>query len=146
MRIEIDQSGKIEDTRKLTVVACANGQIRSIMISAKEKRKLIITMRALEHPRMIFVYKIFAGLIFLLIHKLKVNPVLVDREYPGHEGVIKDVLRGLFARAKQSFPSVAFFEVKKKSPAHKAALAIFRGDQKPDMIVTADDILSLFYR
>jgi hypothetical protein len=37
MKIEIDQSGKIKDTNRLTIVAYANGHARSLMITAKDK-------------------------------------------------------------------------------------------------------------
>lgn len=38
MQIEIDQSGKIEDTRKDTVLAFSNGKNYSILIPAEVKR------------------------------------------------------------------------------------------------------------
>ena len=40
MTYEIDQSGKVEDT-KLTVVAYANGKIKSVKIGSAEKQKLL---------------------------------------------------------------------------------------------------------
>lgn len=45
MVCEIDQSGKVEDTQKLTVVCFANGKAKTLLISAKEKRKVLIAMR-----------------------------------------------------------------------------------------------------
>ena len=46
MDVTVDQSGKIEHTHSLTVVAYANGNAKSLMISAIEKRKLLTIMRA----------------------------------------------------------------------------------------------------
>lgn len=70
---QIDQSGKVEDTKKLTIVAFANGKIKSLKISAVEKRKLIKAMRELDRPRKIFIFKIFAALIYLLFKNEKLN-------------------------------------------------------------------------
>jgi len=67
--VQIDQSGKVEDTNKLTIVALANGKLKSLKISAVEKQKLVKTMRILDYPKKAFIYKIFAGLVFLLIKK-----------------------------------------------------------------------------
>lgn len=39
MKIEIDQSGKIEQTSELTVIAFSNGKSATIMISASEIQK-----------------------------------------------------------------------------------------------------------
>lgn len=45
MKCYIDQSGKVENTSKLTVVAYANGKVRSLKISAVEKRKVCYFLR-----------------------------------------------------------------------------------------------------
>ncbi|MDP2951488.1 MAG: hypothetical protein Q8N55_03840 [bacterium] len=63
----------MEDTCKLTVVCFANGKEKTLLITAKEKCKLFITMRELDRPYKNFVFKIFAGLIFLLIKGEKIE-------------------------------------------------------------------------
>ena len=63
MRIEIDQSGKIENTNKNTIIAFSNNKFKSIFISAKDKREIQKFFRRIGKPR-IFVYKTFAILIF----------------------------------------------------------------------------------
>ena len=40
MKIEIDQSGKVEETNKPTVIGFSNSLQRTILITAKEKQKL----------------------------------------------------------------------------------------------------------
>ncbi len=145
MKVYIDQSGKIENTGKLTVVAYANGKVRSLKISAVEKRKLLAVMKRLDKQSATCVYKVFAALVFLLIKGQRISEVVVDKEYPGHEGTIKNVLKNLFEKGNLVFPEIGFTEITKKSPAHKAAISVYRGENKPDLTVKAGNILGLFF-
>ena len=66
MTYQIDQSGKIEDTSKPTVLAMTNGQTYSILIPAKTKREIQEIYRRLGLTRF-YIYEIFSlGLYFLL--------------------------------------------------------------------------------
>lgn len=65
MRIEIDQSGKIEDTSKHTFLAFSNTQHSVLKISAVEKRKLQKYFRDKGKAK-IFIYLTFASLVILL--------------------------------------------------------------------------------
>ena len=67
MTYEIDQSGKVEDTNKLTFVAYANGKIKSIKIGGAEKQKLLLVMRALDYSKRNYLYRIFAALVYFLL-------------------------------------------------------------------------------
>lgn len=144
MKVYIDQSGKVENTSKLTVVAYANGKVKSVQISAVEKRKLLAVMKRLD-SNTIYVYKIFAALIFLLLRRQRISDVVIDKEYPGHEGVIKNVLKNLFEKNNLVFPDINFSEITKKNPAHKAAISVYRGEEKPSLVVKTEDILDLFF-
>lgn len=143
--IYIDQSGKIEDTKKLTIIAYANGKTKALKISAVEKRRLIKIMRILDSPKKAFVLKVFAGLIFLLLKDEKVDEIIIDKEYPRHEATIKVILLQLFVKTKLKKPEINFDLIGKKSPVHKLAIETFRGKMKPDLIVKATEILKLFY-
>src|SRR3990167_8219729 len=94
MRIEIDQSGKLEYTSKPTVVGFANGKCESIIISASEKQKLLKKAYKINRPKVYrYKYKVFAILIYLLIKNEKLlNYLTIDREYPGQENLIKSYL------------------------------------------------------
>ena len=146
MKYQIDQSGKIEDTNKLTIVAFANGKTRTLKISGVEKQKLIRSIRVLDYPKKTFIYKIFSGLIFLLLNDQKVEEVIIDREYPGHEATVKVILTQLFTKFGKKKPEIEFTEITKKSLAHKIALETFRGKRKPDLVVKAEEVLRLFYQ
>lgn len=144
MVCEIDQSGKVEDTRKLTVVCFANGKAKTLLISATEKRKVLIAMREADRLRSNFIFRIFAGLIFLLIREEKIDSLVIDREYPGHETVIRNVLLSLFDKNKIKSPKIFFGQIGKKSQAHQEAIATFQGKRKADIEVVANDVLSIF--
>ena len=95
MHIEIDQSGKVEQTGKTTVIAYANGSSRSLRISAAEKQKLIRILKENKHPKTTYVYTIFATLIFALLQGARVSDedyVIIDKEYPGQEPTIKNFI------------------------------------------------------
>ncbi|MFH1713422.1 MAG: hypothetical protein ABH896_04565 [Candidatus Jacksonbacteria bacterium] len=146
MQYQIDQSGKIEDTSRLTIVAFANGKAKSLKISAVEKQKLIKIIRMAEYPKKSFVFKIFAALIFLLIKDEVVRSVVIDKEYLGNEMTIKNIILQLFRRVKLKEPEIDFDLIGKKSKAHQIAIDVFRGKRKPDMVVEAQDILAIFYK
>lgn len=146
MRVEIDQSGKVEDTNRLTVVVFCNGKVKSLKISVVEKRKILESMKLQGYPKRTFVYKVFAGLIFLLIKNEKFNEVYIDKEYFGNESTIKNILIQLFQKYSIKPPGIGFKSVGKQSQAHKIAIDIFRGRRKADVIVESKTILKLFFK
>ena len=93
MNIEIDQSGKVENTSKNTIIAFSNDIFGSIFITAKDKREIQKIFRKIGKSR-IFVYRLFSILIFLLIkdHLKRIDQIIIDEEYPGKENLIKNYL------------------------------------------------------
>ena len=146
MTYQIDQSGKVEDTNKLTVVAYANGKIKSVKIGSVEKQKLLTAMRTLDHPKRNYVYKIFAALIYFLLADESVDSVVIDHEYTGHEESIIGILTQLLHKNSKNIPTIRFGYVGKSSPAHQAALDVFRDKKEADIIVNAKEVLGLLYR
>lgn len=143
-KYEIDQSGKIEHTSSMTVIALANATFsKTIKITAVEKRKLIKAMIQLKRPHTTYVYHIFSTLIFILLSDKKIYNVLIDIEYPGHNASIKEKILQLLQRGDKKVPEIEFGLVGKKSFAHKAALAVFQKKQEADVIVKAEDIVGI---
>lgn len=143
MRIQIDQSGKIEDTTSDTVLAFCDGKTRSILIGKKEKRGLQEFFRR-AHKGKIFVSKTFAILIFLLIKNdlQRIQHISIDLEYPGRDYLIKDyLLREI--RQFRSFDKrdIDFIKIGRKAKAHEVAINVFRKRKKPDVIVIKEDIV-----
>jgi len=145
MKCYIDQSGKVENTSKLTVVAYANGKAKILLISSKEKRKLITILKRLDYPNKVYIYKIFAGLVFLLVRGERPVEMVIDNEYPGYGPLIKDIVLKLYIRYKLEKPSIDFESIGKNNLAHKVAIEAYRGKTKADLKVKAEDVLRLFY-
>jgi len=144
MRIEIDQSGKIEDTNKDTVVAFSNNIFGSVLIQARDKREIQKIFRRIGKSR-IFIYKLFAILIFLAIkkHIKEIDQITIDIEYPKWEHLIKDYLLKEIRRVKPDFDAedISFKAIGKKSKAHSLAYNVFQGKTKPGLEVKFRNIL-----
>ena len=144
MKIEIDQSGKIENTSKDTVIAFSDGIRKAIRISSNDKREIQAIFRRIGKPR-IFIYKLFAILIFLLIrdHLKELDEVVIDEEYSGQESLIKTYLAQEIRKAAPSFDLqlISFGRVGKKSGAHLRASQVARRKRDADMQVTTKDVL-----
>ncbi|HRK68220.1 MAG TPA: hypothetical protein PKY73_11765, partial [Hyphomonas sp.] len=70
---------------------------------------------------------------------------IIDVEYPGHGDTIRRYLLNLLRRDGLVIHKerITFDYVGKSSPAHNMALATFRGEQKPDKVLTAATLLDL---
>lgn len=150
MRVEVDQSGKIELTQKPTVVAMANGRRYSIRIAAQAKRDVFKELEKRYPTRSPTTHKllIFATLLYLLLrnHIKTLDTVIVDVEYQGHMSKVKEHLLNLFRRHRiEVAPEVIDYRpIGKKSPAHDLAIKAFRGKVLPDKEVTAEEVLAEF--
>ena len=91
----IDQSGKIEDTAKDTVLAAVNENDTAVILSAKDKRRLQENFRILGKPQL-FVDAVFAAVLHFLVKKLtRQGRICVDIEYPGHTKIIEKIVNQL---------------------------------------------------
>ncbi|HCA67003.1 MAG: hypothetical protein UW39_C0005G0033 [Parcubacteria group bacterium GW2011_GWC2_44_17] len=147
MRIEIDQSGKIEDTARNTVIAFSNTDRKSICISSADKRTLQKIFRQ-KGKHKVFVYQLFALLIFLLIKSglRGYDSIIIDVEYEGKESLIKSFLVRYCSCNNAHFDKtiVQFRRIGKGSPAHAYALDVLRRKRAPDTTATIEEILPYF--
>lgn len=145
MQIYIDQSGKIEYTNKDTVIAYANKKQKSLLIKAKDKRKIKEIFREAGKPY-IFVYKTFAILIYLLIKKdlPKIQRIVIDKEYAGKEPLIKDFLLQIIRKKSKTLidkEDIYFKQIGRKNNAHKKAINTYQGKDKADILVNCKNVL-----
>lgn len=147
MRVEIDQSGKIGDTKIATVLAFSNGESFSIYLPATDKRKLIRVLRTPENSRVIY-FQMFAALVYLLIKDFiyKCAIIYIDIEYEGREDQIKVYLLNIFKKFSQAINPdlISFMHIGKKSGAHIKALEAFRDKSKAGRIITVEEVLGIF--
>jgi len=146
MRIEIDQSGKIENTSKNTVVSFSNGKFKSIFISARDKREIQDFFRRIGKPKM-FIYRTFAILIFLLIkNNLKeIDEIIIDKEYPGKSSLIRNFILRETREINPRFSeeNIEFQRIGKKSRAHFLAYGVAIEKRVPDIKVGAKEIFRI---
>ncbi|MAG44594.1 hypothetical protein CL633_01765 [bacterium] len=83
-------------------LAIANDIEYAVRIPAKVKRKLQAIFR--EQGRMrVFTYRVFsAGIVLLIKDNLrKLNDIVIDREYMGHENFIKDMILKMLKKMRR---------------------------------------------
>ncbi len=144
MHVMVDQSGKIEDTARPTIVAYSNGHTLSLKVEARVKRQLQEHFRRRGEIHL-FIYRTFAALLFLLLRRdiRKINRLVIDEEYPGHETLIKDVILGLLRRHRLPEPSIEFKRIGNRPRVHYAAYNVFAGKKTQDILIRLEDILNL---
>ena len=145
MHIEVDQSGKVEDTATDTVIAFSNEEKRAILIPAAVKRSCLQELRRDgKTGKSIYRRMFVVGLFFLLKDRVKKGDlVTVDIEYIGHSRMIKEHLLGLLTSAgvKLGSDNIRFERIGRKSPAHDKAFYTHRGDVEADKIISEEDLL-----
>lgn len=146
MQVEIDQSGKIGDTKLVTVLAFSNHKSYSIYLSATTKRKLIQTLRTPENSR-VFYFRVFAILLFILLKDFldKIQSIYIDQEYLGHEGDIQAYLIDVAQKSGVTIDPqiIHFIRIGKDSNAHILAITCFR-KKKGDKTVSYTVISNYF--
>jgi len=122
MKYQIDQSGKIEQTEKTTVLAAVNGEPKAIVLPAKEKRRLQELFRRVGAPAL-FVDTTFATMLYLLIQDLikKTTNFIIDIEYPGRTKVIEDMISRLTPKKL----TISWKLIGKASKAHDFAYKVY---------------------
>lgn len=148
MRVEVDQSGRIEYTKEDTVLAFSDSIHFSILIPATAKRRCVRELRDRSLSGPTLYTQLFATALFLLLknHIKKISQVVIDVEYKGKEVQIKEHLLHLFRRYNLPVDTdkIDFDWIGKKSPAHILALEALRGDRDPDLTVTEGQLLREF--
>lgn len=144
MKIEIDQSGKLENTNVTTAVAFSSGKNKSIIISSREKIRLQRHFRDVGKRR-IYIYFSFSAMIFLLLKgERNIEEIIIDTEYPGQSHLIKSFLMQMFDSSHRDIDKrqIRFCQIGRVSKAHKVAIDSYRS-KRGDLRVKAEDIINL---
>ena len=147
MRLHVDQSSKVEQTNKPTVVAYSNEEQRALLAPARVKREILARLRRRGHESKAAVLMVFAALLALLLRDLveQAATILIDDEYTGQQPAIKSRLLFYLERSGvMMLPDVLQFgHIGKASPAHTLAIAVYRGKRAPDHRVTSEELWAL---
>lgn len=143
MKVLIDQSGKIENTSKDTVIAFSDSKTYSIKIPAKVKRQAQKMFKTQGAPKL-FIYRTFAAGVFFLIREFlnEITDVVIDIEYPGKEKLIRDIILEFIRKNNLLEPDISFARIGRKPKVHYAAYDVFSKKKKPDKILSFEELFS----
>lgn len=141
MGYQVDQSGKVEQTNKDTVIAYSNGTQYAIVIPRKLKRKLQEVFRVHGFTTLFIYYLFSVGLFYLLKNLKQENTVVVDTEYPGKDRIIKQFVLALLEANRSPRHNISFARIGNRPPAHYAAKDVFDKKKKPGRILLLIDII-----
>ncbi|MBM4466854.1 MAG: hypothetical protein FJ014_15100 [Chloroflexi bacterium] len=145
--VQIDQSGKMNSLARDTVLAFSNDTQHVIRIPAAVKRNLVQHFRQKGKSKTRAVMLLFSAALFLLLRDSleRIDQIVIDVEYEGYEDEIKGWLLSRIHQVDPGFDKarVRFQRVGKKSPAHQRALAVLRGQEPPNQVITEQAMLSV---
>lgn len=141
MHIEVDQSGKIEQLNKDSVIAFSNKNQYSVLIPKEVKREVFKTYKGkVKELR----YRLFCiGVYFCLRDYIKEKELItICCEYVGKENLIKSFLLDYL---RKDYPAVdpkiiRFGEIGKNSNAHAVAIDVYRGNRRPNKILSLSEV------
>lgn len=143
MRIEIDQSGKIEDYLD-TVVAFRNKEQYTVLLQREIKTQILNKYRNKYKD---IRYRLLAILIYHCIKNYldKVQLIIIDDEYEKRGIDIKKHLLRLIWKDYPNFDKklIKFSRIGKMSNAHRLAYQTFIGKLAPNKILTKKEVEDL---
>ena len=145
MIIEINQSNKIEQTNKDSIIGLANEETFTVLLKRKIKRRLQEDFRKRGRPRL-FVYRTFIASVVLLIKyaKLKnISKIVIDLEYFGKDKLLKSIFLEMWNRFFSEIPEISFERVGKKSKVHDICYFTMKGKYKPNKVLEYKEIKRL---
>lgn len=131
--VYVDQSGKVEQTNRDTVVAATNSRSAVVIIRSREKQRLYRYIAA--HRRKNLYLRVFAYAVFRAIENM-IAPdirIVIDPEYYGKEHTIREMLLDLAAGKPDPLnpKRIVFERVGRRSKAH--ALSVL--EAKPGRVI-----------
>ena len=144
---EVDQSIKVNDLARDSVLAIANGISFAIVIPASVKRALMEHLREKGKSRTaIAVFSFSLGLYLLLKNVVRsVDQIMIDVEYMGREPEIKNTLVSYLRRDDPGFDAtrILFGHIGKQSRAHHLAIEIARRRRTPNRRISEAEIFGV---
>ena len=148
MRIEINQSIKIEQTNKDTIIGLSDKTTFTILINRRTKRKLQEEFRKQGKPRL-FVYRTFIAGVILAFRYAKIKnlfKIVIDEEYYGKDKMLKSMFLEMWSRFFREIPEVSFEKIGKKSKVHNVCYLVMKGRNKADKVIGFEELRRLALR
>lgn len=143
MRVEVDQSGRVEDLTMNTVVGLSNDHTSSVFVSAGTKREIVKFLKS-KISSSDYAPLFFSILIFFLLREEKLKTVLVDEEYTGKDEYISGIVKGFFENSKKHCPEIIFGRIGKHSRAHALVIGIHRTKGRGSVKINLSQVVKLF--
>lgn len=140
MATSIDQSGKIENTSKATILCLSNDKWDAVLIPSKVKRQIQEMFKRNGKIRNFIFFTFAASLALLIRRNNHLKHVVIDREYFGKEAIIKNILLRML-KNKKSPPNIVFSNIGKRAMAHNRAYAIAIGKLRTKKTLSLNEIL-----
>lgn len=141
---EVDQSGKVELLSVNTIIACSNERQYSIKILKKIKQEIYYNYKNKIKQ---LKYKLFCIGVYYCIEKFLKKPqlIMIDDEYHGRNNLVKSILVSYIRRKYKDFDErlIQFRNIGKNSNAHHVAIETFRGEHKPNDVLTEKQVWRL---
>lgn len=146
MKVQIDQSIKIEDTSRDTIIAFSNDIVSTVLIPRKVKRQLQEAFRENNKPHL-FVYRTFAAGIVLLIKNYlrEIDTLIIDQEYIGREKLIEDMVLEMLKRLRRKQPQIYFRKIGRKSNAHNISYLTMKRKIRPNAVLKLKEFKALSF-
>ena len=141
MRIEIDQSGKIEQLNSDTCIACSNEDNYCVVIPKQIKQTIHYDHK--NRVKQIKLKLFCIGIYYCISKFLNRKPtIILDNEYEGNESIVKYLLLELLRNQKIPFDKrlIQVSRIGKSSNAHILAINTQRGELKPNKTLSENDI------
>lgn len=144
MKYDVDQSVKIEQTNKDTIISIANKEYScTLKIDSKIKQSIQKYFNKIKKPKVFAVYLFTSGLIILIKKSnLRNSVITIDLEYYGHN---KLILNELNKNIDENL-EFRFLSIGKKSPAHDSAYKAFKKKAKPNYLANKIELEKLFLK
>ena len=136
-RFEVDQSIRIEELARDTIIGIANQEQQfTLIVPSRVKRRVRETFRRSGKPKLAGPY-IFAASVVCAVKKahFRLHDLIIDKEYSGHEEHITKIINSAFPEL-----SVYFDLIGKSSPAHAAAYFTHKKQSKPNASASAKEL------
>lgn len=112
--IAVDQSGKIEEINQDTVIAfstttSSDGFTNSVKIPSKVKRRMFHNHKEKFPSKFRMCLKMFSAAIYVVTNQEieKISEIVIDKEYEGHNGKIKNHLYNFY----QDFGNIGYEDI-----------------------------------